>query len=387
MSASDKENADRAFEIIGIYFANRYWTSHFKTALDEVKNGNMFDIVESYKVTIERYNRAFGRKENKDEPVNPQYLRVIADLKEYYEKQINIMASLEGGMSVRFSDRDFVDTMSKYLLSKGEYERIGKYDARKEGVFRIIMTQTVAKFTMFVIRSCVHDVTDQNVRSDLETTRKFVRNWCNEFKTILSDARDEFCNFILAHRSGIDISREKIESVPKLVVDRLQEEMQILLNEKADLTRMVNNYADFATKLKSLLEKEQKRNRKLEKALRQAVSTVPTVPTVTPAKPTVTPAPAKPAPAAPTEIIGNGIVKEKAAEPVLDAMEELQEAEFSGEDFIKPPDDGKYLEEVGSRKSQRKPSSSEETESYDTDDVLESFSDTLGSDDELSADD
>ena len=405
----DHENTDRAFEILGVYFANCYWTRHYKTAVDEVNKGNMFDIVESYKVVIERYNRAFGKQESLDERINPQYANIVSDLKSYYEEQLNKINAIEGrSIETRLSDRDFIDTMSRYLLPRDEYERLGKYDVRKEKHFRMVITQTVAKFTMFVIRSGVSDVTDRQVRSNANLSRNFVRNWCDQFKTIITSERDEICNLILASRSGIDVSKESMESVPKLVVEKLQEEMQNLMNERTELALTVNKYVDYANKFRNLLEKEQKRSKKLEKALRQLTKNAENT------RPAIPPVPAT-THKREMEVIGNGIVKQSsspASKPkVLDTVEALRNEVFEGEDYVKSPDSGHYLEEAGSVSSaiakelddlensdsgdsysqiggdDGDDSDDDDESSYDSDDVVESMSDTLGSEDDMSADD
>ena len=177
--SEDRKNSDRAFEILGVYFSNCLWNRLYKTAVDSVKNGDFFDITESYKVVVERYNRGFGRQENIDERINPQYTSVLSDLKSYYEEQINKLRVIEEKpITIHLSDRDFIDTMVKYMLPNDEYEKMGKYDARKEKYFRLIMTQSVAKFTMFVIRSGVPDVIDKQIRTDMEISKRYIHSVC-----------------------------------------------------------------------------------------------------------------------------------------------------------------------------------------------------------------
>ena len=414
--AEEHKNVNRAFQTIGVYFANAFWNRLYKNAVDLVKNGDIFDITESYKITVERYNRGFYRQENVDERINPQYTAVISDLKDYYEEQINRMRVIEEKpVSVHFSDRDFIDTMSKYMLPKDEYEKLGKYDARKEKYFRLIMTQSVAKFTMFAIRSGSSDVVDKQVRSDVEMSKRYIRNWCDQFISIITGERDQLCNLILASRSGIDISKENMDSVPKMVVDKLQEEMQLLINEKTNLEVTVNKYADYANALKKLLEKEQKKTSKLEKSLRRSASGVPGAPNVpgipsgangvntlsTPpaastATTTVTGSPVSSSPVVKTtDIIGNSIVKDvhsrEHKEKVQKSISKLEEEEYSGEDYIKPPEKTTYLEKAGKKshkpvKEESESSYDDSGESYDSDEVIGSTDESLGSDDELDAD-
>jgi hypothetical protein len=395
--------SDRAFEIMGVYFANCFWNRHYKTATDAVKNGDLFDLTESYKVTIERYNRAFGRQENKDERVNPQYVAVITDLKNYYEEQVNKIRMLEDkAMSVHLSDRDFIDTLVVYMLPQDEYEKIGKYDARKEKYFRMIMTQSVAKFTMFVIRSGTNDAIDKQIRTDKEFSRKYIRNWCDQFISIITGERDQLCNLILASRSGIDISKENMESVPKMVVDRLQYELQTLINEKAELEIKLNKYADYATALKKLFEKEEKKRIKLEKDLRKFLhapsSVSPVIATPAPYSAIEVPKPTPKLSTTPLiDVIDNTIIKEVSTDDrkAQKIINKLEKEEYSGEDYSKPPDMGKYLEKAGPIKSTKpKPAKTkgasksdegddESGSSYDSDDVVES----LDSGDDLKADD
>lgn len=415
--SDDRKNIDRAFEIIGVYFSNCLWNRLYKNAVDLVKNGDFFDITESYKVVIERYNRGFGRQEHIDERINPQYTTVISDLKSYYEEQINKLRVIEEKpISVHLSDRDFIDTMSKYMLPRDEYDKLGKYDARKEKYFRLIMTQSVAKFTMFAIRSGVPDVVDKQIRSDVELSKRYIRNWCDQFISIITSERDQLCNLILASRSGIDISKENMESVPKLVVDKLQEEMQTLINEKTQLEITINKYVDYVHALKKIVGKEEKKRIKLEKLLRKftnvavasanpaassiAASAVSTVATATPAVST-NPMTTIPAPISSSSgkskktkqyIIGNTIVKDipddKKQSKIQKSLKKLEEEEFSGEDFIKPIEDNKYLEEAGGLEGSEGSNGSEGSDgsSYDSDEVIESVDDSLASGEELLAD-
>lgn len=401
----DRKNIDRAFEIFGVYFSNCLWNRLYKTAIDLVKNGDFFDITESYKVVIERYNRGFGRQEHIDERINPQYTTVISDLKSYYEEQINKLRVIEEKpINVHLSDRDFIDTMSKYMLPNDEYEKLGKYDARKEKYFRLIMTQSVAKFTMFAIRSGVPDVVDKQIRSDMELSKRYIRNWCDQFISIITSERDQLCNLILASRSGIDVSKENMESVPKLVVDKLQEEMQTLINEKTQLEITINKYVDYVHALKKLVGKEEKKRIKLEKLLGKFTNVaVASTTSSSRASASMTSAPARasasvleprsalaltpipthiePSKKTKQHVVGNSIVKDigdddEKQRKIQKSLKKLEEEEFSGEDFIKPIKDDKYLEEAGES----------DGSSYDSDEVIESVDDSLGSGEELQAD-
>jgi hypothetical protein len=346
------ENCDRAFEIIGVYFANCYWNRHYKTAVDAVNDGKYLDMHEAYKAVIERYNREFGRQEQPEERINQRYTDVIESLKEYYETQINKMRMLQGDtITVRLSYRDFVDTITKYFLPKEEYEAMLQYDGRKERNFRAILTQTLAKFTMHIIQDGVIDVIDRQVRADVSTMMRYMRSWSDKFTTLLTKERNDFCNLILASRSGIDISKENMGSVPKLVVDRLQEEIRDLITEKLQLENTVNKYADYIDALKALLMKSEKKCAQTEKALRKAVSH--TVPVTSIPAPSAAPVPntVKTTNPAPGVTLTMNTKPEKPAESSSKADEVIQkikDAEFSGEEYIKEPEDDEFMEEIDS---------------------------------------
>jgi hypothetical protein len=362
------ENCDRAFEIIGVYYANCYWNRHYKTASDTVKDGKYLDIQEAYKTTVERYNRAFGRMENPDERINPGYKDVIEDLTKYYEGQINRMRALENKeMTVRISYRDFVDTITGHLLPKDEYEGMLKYDNKKEKSFRKILTTTVAKFTMFVIRSGITDVIDKQVRTNKELAHRYLRGWSDKFTEILTEERNDFCNLILASRSGIDVNKENMSSVPKMVVDRMQDDIKELLEENNTLRQTINKHVDFIGALKKVIVEYKGKNDKLEKAVRKLSKKISEISVSAPV-PVPVPEPA-PAP-----------VPIKSRKP-RDPVQDLRDAEFSGEEYHKEPERGDYLEEAGS-------SSEEGTESgSESGSASESGESSLASGDELSADD
>jgi len=286
---NNDENCNRAFEIVGVYFANCFWNRQYKIAFDAVKDGKYLDMHEAYKVVIERYNRAFGRQERHDEKINPQYTEIMDDIRTYYETQINKIRELEDKkVIIRLSYRDFIDTFANYLLPKDEYESMLKYDVRKEKNVRMIFTQTVAKFTMYIIRDGSSDVIDNQIRSNPESSRRYLRIWSNKFSEILDKERNDLCNLILASRSGIDVTKENMDSVPKLVVDKMQSELRELMEEKGALEVTVNKYVDYIEALKKLLSKSQRKNEKLERALRKTIATTgasTNVPVVTPPVP------------------------------------------------------------------------------------------------------
>jgi hypothetical protein len=383
--SEERKNADRAFEIMGVYFANCYWNRLYKTALDQVTKGDIFDINESYKITVERYSRGFGRQESKDERVNQDYTAVLADLKSYYEDQINKLRVYEGkSVSVRLSDRDFIDTMSRYILPRDEYERLTKYDIRKDKNFRMVMTQSIAQFTLFVIRSGVQEVIDKQIRENVETSKRYIRSWCDKFISIITNERDQLCNLILASRSGIDLRKENMDSVPKMVVDLLQEEMRQLIDQKNNLEKTINKYAEYAEKLKKLLKTAESERAKLVKSLQVYVENAKTVkPTKSDAKhaKSVDGDDDDDNDTSKGEIVGNTVVKEDVTSKthkikVKKAIETLEKEEYSGEEYLKPPEPDTYLEEAApkSKKLRENVSVSRNSSgsSYDSDEVLES---------------
>jgi len=260
------------------------------------------------------------------------------------------------------------------------------------------MTQSVAKFTMFVIRFGVSDVVDKQIHYDENLRKQNIYNWCEKFISIITSERDELCNLILAGRSGIDVTKENIDSVPKMVVDRLQDEMKSLINEKAQLELMINKYVDYVTELKKVVGKLEKKNKTLEKAIQSVIKTQSqqhnkskkpfmqnntaksSDETTTYKKPVHSVHPVH------TEIPEN---YEKTVPPKNPKyINKLTDAEFSGEDFDKPLEDDNYLEKAGSVTSKKTPVV-DSGSSYDSDEVIESIDEddaSLGSEDELEAD-
>lgn len=237
-------NQVNVFQIFGVYFANCYWNSLYNEALNIWHRENIESLDEAYKLSIKRYNLAFCRKANSSEPQNRHFIEIMKDLHKNYKMYLGVSDTY----------LDFIDTVVKFLIPPDYYAELPRRDQRKDDIFREILSKTLTRFTIFASQDGLQDVVDREIRKDAEEQ---VCSWKKKFIEFLQLEKNNFCSLLLANSSGIDIrDADEIPSIPKSMLDKINERMRILMNEKATIIRERNQFAKLAQSYKSIILKQ-----------------------------------------------------------------------------------------------------------------------------------
>jgi hypothetical protein len=238
----DGITSDKVFEIIAVYFVNCYWNDLHKAAQDSFMEEQSDSLSEAYKTAVERYQKAFCKPDTQEQGPNQHYKKIIMNLYQNYIVFTNSSDTFMG----------FVDVVSKYLMPKDYYRQLARQDPKKDTIFRQVLTKAVTKFTIYILQEEVPKVTNKANR----TNKKMVQEWKNKFVTLLLAERNEFCSFVMASNSGVDL--RSANSIPKEAFDRLQQEIGTLIKEKSDVIKERNQYAKFALELKKIVSTKEK---------------------------------------------------------------------------------------------------------------------------------
>jgi hypothetical protein len=227
------------FEVFAVYFSNCYWNNLYKAALTVWENEEIDTLDEAYVTTINRYNTAFCKLPNKNEPRNKHYNDIVRDIHSYYK---NYLQSYETYLG-------FIQVVVSHIIPKNY--NIGD---RYNDVFRDVMSQTLTQFTMFICKDEVRYVVDKNFRKDINQSKVRVTQWKQKFLDILISQKNMFCSLIMAKDTGVNIkNRDEIPSIPKEICDKLQEKIKQLILEKNEAIKRANNFAKLATEYKNII--------------------------------------------------------------------------------------------------------------------------------------
>jgi hypothetical protein len=210
------------------------------------------------------------------------------------------------------------------VFPEENYTSMGRYDEHKSVAMRKILTKSVSIFAMYFITEICSIASLAGNRKEPNESNIF-KQIKNKFKEIIINERNDMYNFIVASRSGVDLSKPHIESIPKLIEERMTNEIKKLIEENSELIELNNRNVKLIHKLKKVIKTLQKRTESLDRGLAKALA-AGTVSTVKPSKTADSPSPPM-----------DSVVPPLAA--TSKHTRELEKLTYSGEDFEKDPDE------------------------------------------------
>jgi hypothetical protein len=315
------ESESDYLDVVTAYFVNCYWTRHYAIAQEACYQGRFSTLREAYKSVIEQFNRAFSVRAS-ESAANRDYFEIVDSILDYIRQST----------SVKISYRNLVDKISRLILPEMEYKNLSKYDPKKEKIAKEVLIQTVSKFTVCVLKYHVDVVLDRGVREDPGRTRRGAIELKETFERIFNSERDDFSNRIIAAKSGIDIDKTNIDSVPKELVDELQKEIKSQIKEKNRIISRYNKTVKYIKALKNVVDSTQSENETLKyqiETLRDKTKKLERMID-------------KPRDSAKKRVVVREVAEEKKpeleeereVESIKDKYEKVLEKEFSGEDFL-----------------------------------------------------
>lgn len=234
-------NIDNLCEIFGIYFSNCYYNILYKTSIDSWREEIFETKEEAYKTTIERYVKAICVKDEKTEKVNKHYLKVLQDLFHNYR---TFLESSETYLT-------FIDNCSKFILPRDYYKTLSSNDSKKDTILKNILTKTLTKYTISIIKSDISNIINENRRKSnidiIQLKKRFI--------DIFIDEKNEFCSYLLAKNIGVNINdKDNIPQIPKEVCDRLQQKIKELIYEKSQILHERNELAREVERLRKIIK-------------------------------------------------------------------------------------------------------------------------------------
>lgn len=324
------ENArEILFETISVYFADTFWTSIYKLSVGQFKDKKYETILDAYKDNAERYSRAFSNEESANERINQHYIDIVIHLTSYFCKTV---AEINKSKPKNISEKDFADIFTMHVFPEEDYNSMGRYDEHKSVAMRKILTKSVSIFAMYFITQVANMACVESNRKE-PNEKNIFKQIKNKFKEIIVNERNDMYNFIVASRSGIDLSKPQIETIPKLIEERMTNEIKNLIIENTELIQQNNKNVELIYELKKVIKSLQKRVKSLEAGLDRAIAVSQAI-AIKPTKPTNKKKQPDPVPVA---TASRSASSEEAAVP--EAAKKLEKLSFSGEDFIKPPDE------------------------------------------------
>jgi hypothetical protein len=230
MSAVRDQTRD-IFDIIGTYFVNTYWFPLYKHAHDAFSERQFPNLPDGYKVIVDRYRVAFCTAQDSQGRENPNYSKIINDVKNNYNTWLQTDLSLG----------DFIDIVCRQIIPGDVYKTLGRQDNRKDELFRKAITQSVTNFTVYVATEGLADV----INDRGPTAKQKMALWKEEFIRILYNERDELYGRFMATKSGV--SSRKANHISREAFDKMTEQIKKLIFEKAKIQKSLNMFV-FAAK-------------------------------------------------------------------------------------------------------------------------------------------
>jgi hypothetical protein len=215
------------FDIIATYFVNTYWFPLYKHAHDAYSERQFSNLPDAYKVMIDRYRVAFCIVQDSQGRENPNYSKIVTDVKNNYNEWL----------STDLSFGDFIDVVCRQIIPDDVYKKLGRQDNRKDELFRKTITQTVTNFTVYVATEGLGYV--MNDRGP--TCKQRMSLWKEEFIRILYGERDELYGRFMATKSGIN-PKKSGNHISREAFDKMVEQIKKLIFEKAHLQKELNMF-------------------------------------------------------------------------------------------------------------------------------------------------
>jgi hypothetical protein len=234
------------FEVFGVYFANCYWNNLYNSALDNWHNEQRETLDDAYQTTISRYNLAFCKKTDPTEKYNKHYVSIVRDIYKNYREYLGVSCTYD----------QFINTVVQTLIPQSMSRELHS-SARKDNLFREVVSKTLTQFTLFVSQEGIGDVVNSKIRKSPEANVK-VQTWKRKFIELLAQEKNRLCNILLARSSGVDIRNAAEISIPKQVCDVMNTKIKELCDDLARLTSERNNYARLAAEYKKIIIQDKK---------------------------------------------------------------------------------------------------------------------------------
>ena len=170
-------------------------------------------------------------------------------------------------MGDRMSASKFINLLVKCMVPPEDYAEIYQDEFQKRNIVKEILLKAVATFTIYVVNEAMDEILSLSIRNNKNPQKLQEANLKlkEKFKSILHQKKNEFCALLVAHRNGVDIMNpESRAMIPEEIVFRLEDKIRTLVEEKSTIIREKNDLIRSQNKLIGQMRELLARCRELE---------------------------------------------------------------------------------------------------------------------------
>jgi len=262
---SGQARAEELFEILGCYFARTFWENLYRQAQEGVRKGEFPTLEGAYRNAAADYLRHVRLGHN-PHGKGSYFDWVFNKIFELYAKHIAPEATVA----------HFTEVCCGHFCPQESMRGVGGNDPRRRDLIRQLLTKTLIKFTAWVLSGQVAVATGER-RGTAEEDQRHFRAWKQQYILTLQSEINMMCACIIAETNGVKADQMDSMTIPKEVMDKAQQALRRLVEEKATLTKERNEYAKLAGELHDVvtrlsLEKQVLENRLLAQTAKRAAT-------------------------------------------------------------------------------------------------------------------
>jgi len=242
-------------ELFSVFFTNQILNGVYNAAEANVVAKKYTKLSEAYRHGLADYQRAISDPPNRVD----HFKEILKNLHVYVMKEINSLLEGEGKADVKIMYTDFLDTVAVFLLPKEAYAEVANNFRYKQQTIRNVLGKTVTRFVIYITDAEMNFVLSTKERQNQANSERC----CDKFKEFLQDEIHKLGSIIMAKNAGVEVKSPS--DANKMMVGKLQQALQTVLTEKAELEKKVNGAQQFIAVLKNTIAERDRTIETLQK--------------------------------------------------------------------------------------------------------------------------